>query len=363
LQSASRHNANFVYEDNTLRCILTPEGRALPDGSGGFEYQYFLKDHLGNTRVTFAQTGTVLQEDSYYPFGMAQYGFAYQSGTSYKNKYLYNGTELQDDFGLNWYVPENLGFFESIDFRGCSKNNANHRFAIFRHYGARFYDAVLGRWHSVDPLAEDYYKRTPFNYTLNNPIKLIDPNGSFVDGYQDLNGNYKWYDDQTEDIIYDDNDGFMLKVTDDKKTFDMLEAGVLDNLPESSEQEVINEVDNLTSFEMWLNSPSESFGEGIVKAGMNIGYSMVNSPTVLFTGYSLGGTEAIPQEKMDAFIDVVPAVISLGMTKTKEVVKVTENGLQGFNRFVKKSGISFSGKAGNKEQVNCLNQIKLINKG
>ncbi len=125
MHPANRHNANFVYEDNTLRYILTPEGRALPDGNGGFEYQYFLKDHLGNTRVTFDQTGTVLQEDSYYPFGMAQSGFAYQSGTSYKNKYLYNGEELQDDFGLGWYD-----------------------------YHARFYDPALEHWYVVDPKAE-----------------------------------------------------------------------------------------------------------------------------------------------------------------------------------------------------------------
>jgi len=190
LQSASRHNASFINEDNTLRYILTLEGRALPDGNGGFEYQYFLKDHLGNTRVTFAQTGTVLQEDSYYPFGMAQSGLAYQSGTSYENKYLYNGKELQDDFGLEWYVPENLGFFESLDFRGCSKNNANHRFAIFRHYGARFYDAVLGRWHVTDPMSEIYYSWSPFNYALNNPLWFIDPNGMWVGDFYDQKGNY-----------------------------------------------------------------------------------------------------------------------------------------------------------------------------
>ena len=106
----------------------------------------------------------------------------------------------------------------------------------------------------------------------------------------------------------------------------------------------ITEVDNLSSFEMWLDSPSENFGEGVGKGGANIGYSIVNSPSILLTGQSLGGTEAIPQEKMDAFIDVAPAVISLGMTRTKEVVKVTENALQEFNQFVKKSGISFSGK-------------------
>ncbi len=134
----------FVYEDDELKYILTDEGRVMAN-SGNFEYQYFLKDHLGNTRVTFTQIGEVIQEDSYYPFGLAMNGLNYETGLDYKNKYLYNGKELQDEFGLDWYD-----------------------------YGARFYDAQLGRFHTVDPLAEDYSFQSPFVYGANNPIRFID---------------------------------------------------------------------------------------------------------------------------------------------------------------------------------------------
>ena len=47
------------------------------------------------------------------------------------------------------------------------------------YFGARYYDAAVGIWHGVDPLAEKYANYNPFNYVLNNPIKFVDPTGLY----------------------------------------------------------------------------------------------------------------------------------------------------------------------------------------
>jgi RHS repeat-associated protein len=110
-----------------------------------------MKDHLGNTRVTFKPSGsslTTTQVAEYYPFG-----YSYQpispAGT---NKYLYNGKEIQNDV----LTSTNLDWYD---------------------YGARFYDPQIGRWNEIDPLAEKTRRWSPYNYCVNNPLRFIDPDG------------------------------------------------------------------------------------------------------------------------------------------------------------------------------------------
>ncbi|MCF8360923.1 MAG: hypothetical protein K9H26_19395 [Prolixibacteraceae bacterium] len=153
----------FVHEgvfggSTSLKYILTPEGRILNKGtdtSPVWDWEYYLKDHLGNVRVVIAPTedagySAVQQETHYYPYGMRISQLSNSANST--NKYLFSGKLLDDDFGLNWYS-----------------------------FGARNnYDAALGIWRSVDRLADTYNSLSPYNYCLNNPVRYVDPFGMDV---------------------------------------------------------------------------------------------------------------------------------------------------------------------------------------
>ena len=144
---------NVVYENGKVSRILTEEGYITLSGTPPTTptYHYYLKDHQGNNRVVLSQNGTVEQVNHYYPFG----GLFGESTGGATQPYKYNGKELDRMHGLDLFD-----------------------------YGARHYDATLGRWFTVDPMGEEYYNISPYVYAANNPVRLIDPNGMFLDDYQ-----------------------------------------------------------------------------------------------------------------------------------------------------------------------------------
>lgn len=170
LEKQTDYIANFVYENGSLKFISTDDGRLVPNAdTTGFDYEYFIKDHLGNTRATVKDSlgfAVVEQEDHYYPFGMRMEGQSYTNPLqAAANKYLYNGKELQDDLGLMLYD-----------------------------YGRRYYDFQTLRFTSVDPMAHLREWGSPYNYVQNNPINRIDPNGA-------LDTPPDWYRNSAGDLV------------------------------------------------------------------------------------------------------------------------------------------------------------------
>jgi len=158
------YDDDFVLIDAGFQSI---SAAALEDGSGtaheqlsmetivnkeGYMYIYLSNEHDKLVDVFFDdltivhKKSPIVQTEDYYPFGLT-FNQQTREGTHPQN-YLYNGKELQTDLDLNW-----------------------------TDYGARMYDASIGRWYVVDPLADLYYTESPYQYTLNNPIKYIDPDG------------------------------------------------------------------------------------------------------------------------------------------------------------------------------------------
>jgi RHS repeat-associated protein len=151
------------YKDGQQDIIHFSEGYVQRDATTdsdpklrGWVYKYNLKDHLGNTRVTYSDrncdgivgTSDIEQVNHYYAFGLNMEGP--WNGADGAFKYQYNGKELNRDFGLEW-----------------------------NDYGARMYDATVGRFSMVDPLSVLNVFYTPYHYASCNPINRIDPDGRY----------------------------------------------------------------------------------------------------------------------------------------------------------------------------------------
>ena len=153
---------------------------------------YELTNHLGNVMAVISDEAsdtnepTVVSLSDYYPFGMTEPGRNWNADAE-GYRYGFQGHEKEDFDGA------------CLDF------------------GERIYDARLGRWSSIDALYAAFPNHSPYNFVLNNPILLVDPDGMRVAinndplgdlAVADLNALLIDNQGRRHDIFYNDN-GFL----------------------------------------------------------------------------------------------------------------------------------------------------------
>lgn len=162
--TTTEYAGNYVYKSDLLQFFNHPEGYVEPDGSGGYDYVYQYRDHLGSVRLSYADTDNngsidpsseILSENNYYPGGLTHKGYnsvVSSNANSSAEKYKYQGQELEEELGKDTYA-----------------------------YQWRDYDPALMRFNKIDRFAEKYYPVSPYAFAANNPIVYREIQGDSID--------------------------------------------------------------------------------------------------------------------------------------------------------------------------------------
>ena len=104
---------------------------------------YYHTDHLGSTSYITDAKANIAQFDAYLPYGEL---LVDEHSSTEEMPYKFNGKELDEETGLYYY-------------------------------GARYYDPRVSLWMNIDPMYEKFPNFSSYIYCINNPVKLIDPDG------------------------------------------------------------------------------------------------------------------------------------------------------------------------------------------
>jgi RHS repeat-associated protein len=112
----------------------------------GYKY-YYLKDHLGSIRAVTSE-GSIIEGRDYDPWG----------------------------YVIREYDVSNMDEYAPNKFTGKERDWESG----YDYFGARYYDARIGRWGQTEPLYDKYLSYSPYQYGLLNPMKLVDADGNDV---------------------------------------------------------------------------------------------------------------------------------------------------------------------------------------
>jgi RHS repeat-associated protein len=149
-----------IYQNNSLLEYPT-YGLDMIGKIKDDELHFYLKDHLGSIRATVYDNKLISAQD-YDAWGYILEGRTYESE---EGKFKFTGKERDEE-------------------------------SFYDYFGARYYDARVGRWGGIDPNEQQRIWLSPYNFVQNNPLNSIDPNGLLDKPIYDIDGNFLGTDDE-----------------------------------------------------------------------------------------------------------------------------------------------------------------------
>ncbi len=149
----------LAYELEGINLDFELKSGYIPNGEGRFDIDedfdvdkryFFIKDHLGTTRLVVDEDGEIEDAEMYTAYGVKE-PLVSTSGLNIKKKFT--GKEFDDD-GMGALGEKGMGLY---------------------YFGKRYYDPEIIRWIRTDP-AEEFWDL--YNYVGGNPLSKIDPNGA-----------------------------------------------------------------------------------------------------------------------------------------------------------------------------------------
>jgi RHS repeat-associated protein len=192
--------ATDVLNFNLTKIIINGDGYVALGENGNSTFYYYLKDHLGNVR-------SVITPDA-----------SNQPLVSQANDYFPGACPVCNDGRMSFEStlpnPGIRANYNKLKYNGKEEQEMSRQNLTRLDYGARFYDAQIGRFHSVDPVADNFSYQSPYVYASNNPIRYIDVMGLFAGEYINKNGRIignDGIDDQNIHIVSNKEDTKTIK--------------------------------------------------------------------------------------------------------------------------------------------------------
>ena len=180
--ATTNYLSGYQYLNGILQFFPTAEGYVNNTQVGSvqnFNYVYNYQDHLGNIRLSYSKDPTtnvlkILEENHYYPFGLKHSDYN-SDLNAFKQSSTSNTVQLKAAAIPAPIDPVAQLLPYQIKFQG--QNRDSELGLNWDSFKWRNYDMAIGRFMSIDPLAEEYSYQSPYNFSENRVIDAFELEG------------------------------------------------------------------------------------------------------------------------------------------------------------------------------------------